>query len=457
MLSRKHLVALLAFAAMPLWSQVDSSGAQPATEGGAFWSGVSSSDVDQNGDAEPMTTPAPFSDEGYSLAFAGETPRSNYVSGGLSFDTIYDDNILPSSGRAVSDVRYGLWPSLSLQQSRSRVGWDLNYSPGFTFYQHNGAVNEIDHALALGVNYRFSPHVTLSFADTFRKTSDLLGLPQEGVSVPAPGGLHGPNDSIVPPATARISSYTDVQMTYQFAENAMLGVKGSLAGLWYPTRYNLPGLYDSTSRSGDAFYTQRLSRKHYIGATYGYQDLFTRPGQGQTQTHSTLLFYSLALPTLSVSLFAGPERSDSEGGPARPIHKWSPATGATVNWHGQRSSFLVSYARRVSDGGGLSGAVRFDRADVSARWQLARTMIAGIGVSYAANNVLDSQAIFGAGGHTWLETASFQHPLGENLVLQMGYTHLYQSYGSIETISKAPNRNNVWVSLSYQFQRPLGR
>src|SRR5665811_975554 len=94
-------------------------------------------------------------------------------------------------------------------------------------------------------------------------------------------------------------------------------------------RYNLPGLYDSTSRSAEGFYTQRLSRKHYIGATYAFQDLFTKPNQGETQTHSTLMFYSFALPATTVSLFAGPERSDSHGGPARPIHKWSPATGAT--------------------------------------------------------------------------------------------------------------------------------
>lgn len=456
MLSRKHLIALLAFAAIPLWSQVDSSGAQPAA-GGGFWSGVSSSNVNQNGEEEPMTTPAPLGDERHSLAFAGETPRSNYVSGGLSLDTIYDDNILPSSGRAASDVRYGLWPSLSLQQSRSRVGWDLNYSPGFTFYQHNGSVNEIDHTLALHFNYRFSPHVTLTFGDSFQKTSDLLGLPQEGISAPATGGVHGPNDSIVPPATPRISSYTDLQLTYQFAENALIGAKGSLAGLWFPERNNVPGLYDSTVRSGEVFYTQRLSGRHYLGAAYAFQALFTRPGQSETQTHSTLVFYSLSLPTLSVSVFAGPELSDSHGVPV-PLHKWSPATGASVNWHGQRSSFLVSYARGVSDGGGLSGAVRFDKADLSGRFRLARTVTAEIGVSYSANDVLHSQAMFGAaGGHTWSETASLQRLLGENLILRLGYAHLYQSYDSIKTISQAPNRNNVWVSLSYQFQRPWGR
>lgn len=455
MFNHNHLIALLVFAAMPLWSQVDSSGAKPAAEEPAFWTRINSSDPEQTDEEEVMATPAPLSDEGYSLAFAGETPRTNYLSGGLTLDTVYDNNILPANGQAVSDVRYALWPTLSLQQSRARVSWDMTYAPGFTFYQHNSAVNEIDHALALGVNYRFSPHVTLSFTDTFRKTSDLLGL--AGLSAPATGGLLAPNDSIVPPSTPRISSYTDVQMTYQLSENAMIGTKGALVGLWYPSRNNVPGLYDSTARSGEGFYARRLSRKHYIGASYGFQALFTQPGQEETQTHSALMFYTLSLRTLSASLFAGPELSDTHGGSTLPLHKWSPATGASVNWHGNHSSCFVSYSRGVSDGGGLWGAVRFDRADVAARWQLARTVTADIATSYSANNVLDSRAAFGAGGHTWLETASLQRPLGENLVVRLGYTHLYQSYNSIQAISQVPNRTNVWVSLSYQFQKPLGK
>ena len=71
-----------------------------------------------------MIVPAPFSDEGYSLAFASETPRTNYLRGGLNLGTVYDDNILPSSGQAVSDVRYSVWPSLSLAtvQIATRVG-----------------------------------------------------------------------------------------------------------------------------------------------------------------------------------------------------------------------------------------------------------------------------------------------------------------------------------------------
>jgi hypothetical protein len=76
---------------------------------------------------------------------------------------------------------------------------------------------------------------------------------------------------------------------------------------------------------------------------------------------------------------------------------------------------------------------------------------------YATNRVLDALPSFGIGGHTWSGIASLSHPLGERLALQIGYTRLHQSYSSVTVISSDPDRNNAWVSLSYQFERPLGR
>ena len=405
-----------------------------------------------------MVTPSPLSDEGYSLAFASETPRTNYLRGGLSFGTFYDDNVLPSSGQPVSDVRFSIWPSLSLQQSRSRLSWSLTYSPGYTFHQRLSSVNGVDHNLALGLQYRLSPHVTMSVTSSFQKTSDLLNLSGQNVPVSGSGGVHGPNDSIVPPASARISTFSDAQITYQFGQNAMIGAKGTLSELWYPDRASLPGMFDSTAEAASGFYAHRLSGKHYIGATYGFQRLLTHPGQGETQTQNTLLFYTLYLPpSLAVSLFAGPEHSDTQAEGSLPLRKWSPTAGGSLAWHGEHTSVAASFARRIGDGGGLSGAVLSNSADASVRWRLARTVTTDLGANYSTNSVLESQPVLGIGGHSWSVTASLQHSLGESLVVQMGYTHLHQSYSSITAISKAPDRNGIWVSLSYQFERPWGR
>ena len=290
-----------------------------------------------------MFTPDPLSNEGYSLGFTSEATRTNYVRGGISFGTTYDDNVLPSSGQAVSDVRYSIWPSLSLQQSRPRLGWTLTYSPGYTFHQ-NGAINGVDHNLALGFDYRLSPHVTLSLGSSFQKTSDLLNLPQNSPSSGS-AGAPGLTDSIVPPATARISSFNDAEITYQFAENAMVGAKGSLSGLWYPDRIILTGLYDSTAESALGFYTHRLSGMHYIGVSYGFQQLLTHPGAVGDADTQCVLFLPLSPSRFSPSLYLQ--------GPNGRTLKWTCTAATQVvtrdwrqrGWHGERTSFWESVIR----------------------------------------------------------------------------------------------------------------
>jgi hypothetical protein len=435
MIARTYLTAVLAFVALPLWSQVESSGAQPA------------------GEEAPMFSPV--SDEGYSLAFASETPRTNVLRGGLNVGSSYDDNL--SSG--IRDVRYSIWPSISLDQSRSRFSWDLTYTPGFMFYQRNSSIDESDHNLALGFASRLSPHVTLVVRDSFQKTSDFVNLYEQSASASGSGVVQGLNGSIVPPTgTARISSFSDAALTYQFSETALVGAKGTFSGLWYPDRAKLPGLFDSTSQGGEAFYTHRLSLKHYVGVTYEFQRLLTHPSPVETQTQTTLVFYTLYLPpSLIVSVFAGPERSDTHGGTAIPLRTWSPAAGASLGWHGARASIVASGARRISDGGGLSTAVRSSNGYISVRWQLAKNWTAGFGGNYSASSVLDALPSSSARGHTVSGSVSVLHPLRDRLAIQMGYTRLHQSYSSVEAISNAPDRNNVWVSLSYQFERPFGR
>jgi hypothetical protein len=451
MLHRIYLTVILVLATVPLWSQADSSGAKPAGEGGAIWSRTESSEDARVGEDAPMITPAPFSDEGYSLAFASETPRTNYLRGGLTVGTVYDDNLVPSSGQDIVDVRYSIWPSLSLQQSRSRLAWSLSYSPGIMVYQRYTSLNGIDHSMALSSDYRLSPHVTLSVEDSFLKRSDIFNLPNAS-------SVQSPVNAILPPATTVITNLGDAALTYQFGPNELIGAKGSISGLWYPNRANLNGLYDSSAVGSEAFYTRRLSGHHYVGATYGLHKLFTHPGHVETQTQSTLLFYTLSLPpTLTMAFFAGPEHSATNGDIKLARRVWSPALGGSLGWHGAHASMVAGYAQRITSGGGLSGAVFSRSTDGSVRWQFTKTLTASLSTLYLVNRVLDSPGSFGNGGHSVSGTASLERSLGEHLGLQMGYTRLHQSYANVPVISNTPNRNNVWVSLSYQFDRPMGR
>jgi hypothetical protein len=440
-------VGIVLLAATPLWAQVATSGAETAATG-------------PGGDGSAMATPAPVSGEGYSMGFTSET-RANYLRGGLVFSSAYDDNVtVGTTGKPVGDVSYSAWPTISLDQTRSRLHWVLSYSPGFTFYQKTTARNETDQNFATDFKYRMSPHVTLSLRDSFQKTSNLLNQPNSDLSRPVSGGVFVPNDSVIAPIADVLRNTGNATLTYQFSANGMIGASGTFTNLHYPTQVQVPGLSDSSSRGGSAFYNHRLSKMHYIGATYQYQMFVANPtvGQSETQAHSAFLFYTLYLkPTFSISLFGGPQYSDTEQFRVPPAKAWSPAAGGSLSWQGRLTSFAASYSRRISDGGGLAGAVHSNTGDASLRRQVTRTLSASIGADYTNSGVLVALPTFSSGGHTISGSASVERQIGAHLNLGAQYTRLHQSYSGIAAISGTPDRNRVSVSLAYQFSRPLGR
>ncbi len=101
------------------------------------------------------------------MDFSSETPRTNYLSGGLVLSTAYGDGILTQAGTGVSDVSYSIAPTIALDQTRSQFHWNLSYSPGFTFYQKYSDLNQSSQDVATKFSYRFSPHVTLSLQEVF--------------------------------------------------------------------------------------------------------------------------------------------------------------------------------------------------------------------------------------------------------------------------------------------------
>jgi hypothetical protein len=441
-------VGITLLAACPLW-------AQDATSGGAEAAATGPS-----GGGGGMMTPAPISGEGYSMGFTSET-RSNYLRGGLTFSTAYDsDATTGTNGQPISDVSYSIFPTISLDQTRSRLHWVFNYAPGFTFYQKTSSLNQGDQNLGVNLSYRLSPHVTLNVRDSFQKTSNVLNQPISDLSNPVSGGVTAPNNSVIAPITDTLTNNASVSMTYQFSANGMIGGSGTFTNLHYPNEDQVPGLYDSSSRGGSAFYNHRLSKMHYIGATYQYQWFLAYPtgSQSETQTQSVFLFYTVYLkPTVSLSFFGGPQYSNTQQSGLPALTSWSPAGGASMSWQGKLTSFAASYSRSINSGGGLSGAVEASTASGSFRRQLTRMLSMSIGASYTSNDILEALPGFNTGGQTISGNASVRRQVGEHFNLQAQYTRLHQSYSEIAALSSVPNRNFASVSISYQFSRPLGR
>ena len=405
-----------------------------------------------------MRIPAPVRAGGFSMAFPSESARSNYLGTGLSLMSAYDDDVTANTGGLpVRDVSYSIRPTLSWRQSTPRVLWDFMYSPGFTFYQQTSSLNATDHNASLDSQFRLSPHVTLTLKDGLAKTSNPVGQFYESAGIPV-GIPKPPVATVVSPLADQISNSGFVQLTYQFGRNSMVGASGIFSELYYLNRSQVPGLFDSDTKAAQGFYSHRISNKYYAGVRFEFQNLLSTPNPVTTQTHSLVLFYTIYMqPRLSLSLFAGPQYSDTRGAAVIPTSMWTPSFGGSFDWQGVRTSLAVGASRSITGGGGLQGASRSEGANAAVRRQLTKFFSGEVGASYSQSSVLASLPQFSSGGHTVSGSVSLHRQIREHLDVGLAYTHLYQSYGDIQALSSKPNRNRVSISLSYQLQKPIGR
>jgi hypothetical protein len=457
--------------ALPVWSQTDNTPAQSPVPAmvGVNNSAAPAETYNPNTSGDRMVTPPPVSGQTYPIALASEE-RSNYFRGGISFTSAYTDNAIGAvTGHPVSDISYSVFPIVALDETTPRLHYLLTYAPGFTFYQRTSALNSADQNASIQFEYRLSPHVTFSARDGFQKVSNVFNQPVDLTSAGVvSGGAQGPNVSVIAPIADQMTNTGNVGISDQFALNDMIGASGTFSNLHYPNQAQVPGLSDSSSQAGLAFYSHRVGKGQYFGVTYQYQRLLAYPtvGLNETQTHAALFFYTIAPSSsrFSISFFGGPQYSDTIEPPvpslqlsSTELKTWSPAGGASLGWQGRLTSFALSYAHIISGGGGLIGAVKLDSATGSARQQITKSLNASLTGSYGQNDVIGNPLLGVTNGHTISGTASLQQQIGQHLGVQLGYTRLHQSYSNVEVISTTPDTNRESVSISYQFARPLGR
>ena len=440
--------------ALPLWSQADNPG-QDAPPQNA---------VDHPEDR--MQTPPPVTGATFPAGVIAQE-KTNFLRYGVVFTTAYSDNVLAgTSPNAVSDISYSVAPNLEIDTTTPRLHWEGSYAPGFTLYQRTSGLNQSDQNASLDFEYRLSPRVTLSARDTFLKSSSVFNQPNYGTGAAVSGGAQVPNFTVVAPLATMLTNSGSVDLTYQFALNGMIGASGSFTNLHYPDPSQVPGLVDSATQGGSAFYSLRISKKHYVGVTYQYQRLLSYPAAGlsETQTHAVLLYYTLYPTThFTLAFFGGPQHSDTVQPPIPPVNlplpeakAWTPAAGGSLSWQGRLTNLAVSYSHVISGGGGLFNAVHLDTASPYLIRQITKTLTGAVSGTYAENKMVGSP-LAGNNGHTVSGTASLSQLMGQHLTIGLGYTRLHQSYIGIQALATNPDANREFVWISYQFSRPLGR
>ncbi len=434
-------LSLALLVALPVWSQVEPSATGPPPSSG-----------------DEMRTPPPVSGEAYPTG-TGSEARSNYLRGGFTLNTAYNDNAFAgAAGQPVNDVTYSINPTFTLDQSTPRTNLSFTYSPGFTIYQPTSGLNAMNQNATAGFQYRLTPHARMSLHDSFAQTSNVFEQPYGGVS----GSTQSPTAAVVAPFADQLSNAASGELSYQFSRNGMIGGSGTSTMLNYPNPAQASGLSsNSNSRGASAFYNLRLSSTQYIGLTYQYSRMSASLANApsETQVHTINSFYTLYLRNgLSLSISGGPQHFDVVQSPLLASASWTPAVTASVGWQRSRTNVAASCSRTVSGAGGLVGAFQSESANANASWQLARTWTVGAAASYTnQKNVLPAFVSSTQGGHTVSGNVSVQHPIGKQFTAGFGYSRIHQSYGGIAVISENPDSDRVFVSVSYQFSRPLGR
>ncbi|HKV27955.1 MAG TPA: hypothetical protein VJN90_06755 [Candidatus Acidoferrales bacterium] len=401
------------------------------------------------------------------LAVPGaDVALSNVFEGSITAGTFYDDNvgINPVSGKRQWDIGYNISPRIELIETRPRLNWGLRYAPGFVVSQNLTYRNLFTQDFGGHLSWRATEHSTISAQQTYIRSNDPF---QQTASLP--GQIGGSNQTIFIPNLLRTTLSSDALYSDQFSEHSSFGMGGSFHTVHIDTTPHsgpTQSLIYSQIISGHAYVSHQLSARNELGFQYTGQVLRFPGANARTTTHSFLIFEDLKpSANTTLTIYGGPEYSLTANVvvvnlgfvvltiPVR-SNQWHSAGGVIYSWTGQRMAVVLDYTRRISDGGGLVGAVKLNSGtariswDLTKRWKLVSRLAAADDQLLAARTGRDELLTYSA-------EAGFSRQLSKNLLLDMSYERLNQT-GALGAL---PVRNHDFVSASitYSFLKPLGR
>jgi len=426
--------------------------------------GMQSEGGTQDASSDLPRIPVLLGGAGMTSAFISELERSNYLRGGVNVGAVYDSNPLLVPGEADSNTSESIFPNIKIEESSSRMRWSLGYAGGLTVNQKITSQNQGSQNLIFDSQYRLSPHVNLRVAESFSMTTGFFdaGNGAEGVA-----GSGGPNASLVAPLSTQRSSMTTVETSYHFALNDLIGASGSFYDLYFTNLSMgapLTQLTNSQTTSGSAFWLHRIFGEDWGGTSYGFQRITFSPS-GETRVNSFLAVDTLSLSRrFTLSGFVGPQYLENQGlAPGGTLisqsNIWSVAGGVEGGWRDHRTSVSAGFSRNINDGGGVLGAVRLQTVHGTFRRELIPGWSAAFTGSYGTNQSLIVPSATSASSVNLTSAGvSLERNVGKSVGLRMGYTHDFQEEFGLPAPATTldVHRNRVFVTLSYQWAKPLG-
>jgi hypothetical protein len=381
----------------------------------------------------------------------------------------FDDNAVLGSAGQRSDIGYSFTPSLAFVQTLRRLDWGLSYGPGFDRSQHHLFGDQFTNDFGGHFTWSISKRSVLSVQQNYILSTNPFQQFGSQPFTTTPGPIVSPNQSIFLPNFRRTSSLSQAQYSYQLGAHTTFGMGGSFDLERYRNT-SVSGatraLINSQIASGQAYLSHQFSPRNQVGFQYGAQVLKFQQVNARTTTHSFLIFDEVQItPNSKFTVYAGPEYSLTSNQvelnlgfliltiPVK-ANTWTWSGGGTYTLTGRRGAIVLNYSRRVSTGGGLTGAVELNGGTADFSWKLTENWDMRLGLAAADNKLLavkTSQNEL----RTYSASLGLSRRIFKNLSMNVFFERLNQTGGV--TGLRSGNHDLAGASFEYNFLKPFGR
>ena len=381
----------------------------------------------------------------------------------------FDDNALIGSVPHRSDLGYSFMPSFAFDQTRPRVSWGVSYGPGVDISQHAFFPDQFTNDFGGHFTWLVSKHSSFSAQQNYILSTDPFQQFGTQAYTTTPGPIVSPNQSIFLPNLRRVSSLSQAQYSYQPTARTTFGIAGNF-GLEHFSENsgssNSSTLINSRNVSAQAYVSHQFSARNQLGVEYAAQVMRFPIGNARTTTHSLLIFDDIKLTSnTKLSVYAGPEYSltsnQVELGSGFLIviipvkaNQWTWSGGSIYSWTRRRTAMVLNYSRRISNGGGLMGAVQLNGGSADFSWKFTNRWSLRLNVAGADNQLLGvttgQQELL-----SYSASVGLSREILRNTFMNLFYQRLNQT-GGIPGLSTG-NHDMAGVSFQCRFAKPLGR
>ncbi len=368
---------------------------------------------------------------------------------------------------------------LALQKIWSNHTMTLGYSGGGSIYDHNAPTNGQFHMLGITENFALR-RWNLLFSDQFNYSPDtsfgggnlFSGIGGQnlagsgfGSGIGGFGGINGgglnpayvPGQTIFSSRGARLNNSVVGQAQYSFSGRSSWTGSGGYSVLHFLDS----GFIDSKNANFSTGYNYQLSGKNTVAVTYGLSRVRFGSSNGSVNNNNVQISFARRVTgRLAFQVGGGPQINLFDDPINGKSTRLSWGTRTSLVYRLPRTTFDLSYNRRITGGSGVLLGAQTDFFRFGANRQFSRNWIGMAGLGYSHNSSLRALTTGTTDRHfnSVQADVSVHRPLGHYASLYLLYNAQWQNSVVSPCAGAGCNsrflRHHFGIGLDWQF-RPI--